>query len=290
MNPERLVRGLRNPKLIGRWLNRQLHTRLGRWSYNRNGADVFEEEWDNLIILDAARFELFEGWGLGELESRESRGASTIEFLHGNVEDRDLRDTVYVSANPHIAQVDARLADTVKCWGGDGWSSMFDTVEPETVTEKALRAAEKYPEKRLVVHYMQPHYPFAFEEASIPSGVNNIWQKASRGELNIDPQKARREYKRNFNMAREEVEELVEGLEGRSVVTSDHGNVFDKRLSPIPVRDWSHPVGVYCEELVKVPWLMVEGERRDTSKTSKSRQADVDEDQVQQKLRDLGYG
>lgn len=287
MDRNRLLRGIRNPKLVGRWLNRQFHTRLGRRRYNTGGVDVFNEEWDNLIILDAARYQLFEGWGIGELESRESRGASTIEFLRGNIEGRDLRDTVYVSANPHISQVECQLSEVIGCWGDDGWSSIFDTVNPESVTEKALEAADRNPNKRLVVHYMQPHYPFVFEDASVPSGVTDIWQKASIKNYNLNAEEVRQDYLKNFDLVKEEAEKLVSGLDNRTVITSDHGNLFNERLSPIPIRDWGHPIGVYCDALTRVPWLEVGGSQRKVTK-SKSAHAS-DEHDIKRKLEALGY-
>jgi len=281
------LRGFKNPKLIGRWLNRQFHTRFGRRRYNVEGVDVFGEEWDNLVILDAACYHLFEGWDAGELESRESRGASTIEFLRGNFENRDLRDTVYVSANPHISQINTRLHEVVECWGDEDWSSIFDTIQPEKVTEKALRAGEKHPNKRLVVHYMQPHYPFVFEDASVSSGVTDIWQKASIGDIEADPEQVKNDYSRNFDIAKKEVEKLISGLDNQTVVTSDHGNIFDEALSPIPVRDWGHPIGVYCEKLTRVPWLKIDGSCREITKSQSSDNSE--EQKVKDKLEALGY-
>jgi hypothetical protein len=42
----------------------------------------------------------------------------------------------------------------------EDWDDETGTVRAETRTNAALEAAERFPHKRLVVHYMQPHYPF----------------------------------------------------------------------------------------------------------------------------------
>mgnify|MGYP006280456541 CR=1 FL=1 len=285
---------MRNPSLIGRYLNRLYHTRLGRWDYNRNGVDVFEEDWDNLIILDAARPELFESRYPGRVERRTSRGACTIEFLRGNFRGRDLSDTVYVTANPHLSgyrdELDVILHEVVDVWGGENWSSLFDTVLPETVEEEALKASESFPGKRLVIHFMQPHYPFIYEgEPEIEPGTRNIWQKASRGELEVSGEDAGRGYRQTFDRAWESVENLIEGLEGKTVVTSDHGNIYNERISPIPVKDWGHPIGIYDSKLVEVPWLKFDGDRREISSESSRYDDDVDEEEIKEKLGKLGY-
>ncbi|MFC7028075.1 hypothetical protein ACFQH8_12520 [Halomicroarcula sp. GCM10025710] len=97
-----LLRGMANPGLAVREVNRLYHTRLGRQTGNPRGIDIFEEDWDNLLILDACRYDMFEEQHSlpGRLESRISKSSHTSEFLQSNFADRDLRDTVYVTASP----------------------------------------------------------------------------------------------------------------------------------------------------------------------------------------------
>ena len=55
-------------------------------SYNSDGINIFHEDWDNLIILDACRYDYFKQLNDmdGELEYRISRGSQSREFMRGN--------------------------------------------------------------------------------------------------------------------------------------------------------------------------------------------------------------
>src|SRR6056297_1717045 len=99
-----LRRGLSTPSLFLREANRLYYRRMNRWSHNVNGIDIFSEDWDNFVILDACRYDIFRNQSElpGHLESRTSKGSSTVEFLKANFDGRDLRDTVYVTANPQL--------------------------------------------------------------------------------------------------------------------------------------------------------------------------------------------
>lgn len=291
-------RGLKNPKLVFREFNRLYYTCFNRRDHNVSGDNFFEEDWDNLIVLDACRYELFENADLeGELENRVSKGASTIEFIRGNLKGRKLDDTVYVSANPHLSgnkeELDYEFHELVSVWGFEGWSNMFDTVMPETVTDRAIEAFQENKDKRIVAHYMQPHYPFVSrdEEIEIPNGVKHVWHKVMAGEIDIDSETAWRDYRKTFDLVMDEVKRLVENLEGKTVVTADHGNVYDERVSPFPIKEWGHPIGIYDEKLVKVPWLVIDGERRQISSSDSGKKSGSEdsEEQIKEKLSKLGY-
>jgi hypothetical protein len=290
-----LKRALKSPKLFLRELNRYYYTRGRKQEYNKKGNDIFEEDWDNLIILDACRFELFEEKkDFGKLEKRISRGSSTFEYMKGNFQDRDLLNTVYVTANPHFThmknELDTEIFEVEDVWGGEGWNDIEDTVMPEKVKEQALKSYEEFSDKRLVVHFMQPHYPFLSDNQNIPSGVSKIWHKVFQGDIDVDPEDAWDAYEDTFDRVWEQVEDLLEELDGKTVITADHGNVYGERVSPIPVKEWGHPIGIYDEKLVKVPWLVIEGDRRDITESQGSEGEDVDEEEIKEKLGALGYG
>lgn len=60
------------------------------------------EDWDNLVLLDACRYDQFERLNTisGVLENRISQGSSTFEFLTENIAGKKSHDTVYVTSNP----------------------------------------------------------------------------------------------------------------------------------------------------------------------------------------------
>lgn len=121
-------------------------------------------DWDNCMILDGCRYDDFADRVHlpGTLEQRQSLASSTPEFLRANLDGRDLRDTVYVTANPtlrQIGEINTTFHAVVDVWNTD-WDSDLCTVPPAPVTDRAIDAAKRYPNKRLIVHYLQPHYPF----------------------------------------------------------------------------------------------------------------------------------
>ncbi len=297
-------RALANPTRIGLECNRLYHRRGYRRPYNTAGVDVFAEDWDTLIILDACRYDLFEARSTlpGTLETRISRGSGPAEFLRGNVADRDLRDTVYVTANPQLYryrdEFEARFHDVIHVWMEEGWDEEYGTVLPETTTRYAVEAAERYPDKRLVVHYLQPHYPFIGAETTFDKGHieapdegDVFWLRLTSGELAVPAEVVWDAYAKNLDLVLPYVESLLEAFEGRTVVTADHGNLIDERVFPIPMRVWGHPTGIHVEELLEVPWLVSESGSRKAvvAGESASESRTVDEEVLEDRLADLGY-
>ncbi|MFC6733703.1 hypothetical protein [Haladaptatus sp. GCM10025893] len=152
-------------KLLARGFNKRVFSLLNPDGYYRHGIDLFAEDWDNCIILDACRYDMLAAatHSLGPVDSRRSRGSGTKQFLRANLHGKQLLDTVYVTANPqlckHREEISVAFYAEDDVWR-DGWDTSHKTVTPEILTERALAAADRYPEKRLLVHYMQPHYPF----------------------------------------------------------------------------------------------------------------------------------
>ncbi|MDS0220940.1 hypothetical protein NDI54_06190 [Haloarcula sp. S1AR25-5A] len=261
------------------------------------------QDWDICIILDGCRYDVFESYSHldGKLRSRNSLASSTVDFLKSNFTGKDLSDTVYVTANPQLYryrdEIETNLHDIIHIWKDDGWDEELGTVLPETVTEYAIDAAARYPKKKIIVHYMQPHYPFIQNNNEFgrdhlleeDPDEPNPWYKILYGELNVSKQNLWDAYARNLELALPHVNELISKTEGKSVVTADHGNMFGERSFPIPIPEWGHPHGIFTKELVKVPWLIIDDEsRRDIISEEGDKLADIDTD-VDDRLRQLGY-
>jgi hypothetical protein len=299
----RLRRGLESPNLFLREANRLYHTRGYTRPYNTDGLDLFSADWDHLIILDACRYDMFaEQADLpGSLEARVSRGSSTVEFLRANFAGRDFRDTVYVTANPqlyrHNDEMGARLHATVEVWQEDGWDEERKTVLPETMADRTLAAAERFPNKRLVSHFIQPHYPFLYDEAVFDDSQaflrpdeSGSWQQIMTGDLSVSRESIWRAYRATLDRALPAVERLLDELDGRVVVTADHGNMVGERARPVPVVEWGHPAGLYTEQLVRVPWHVREGERREIVRGAPPETEEpAATAAVEERLADLGY-
>jgi hypothetical protein len=297
-----IKKGLRHPRFILQELDRLYYRRLRTWPYNRNGLDIFEEDWDNLLILDACRYDLFEEVAdlPGETTAVESRGSATREFLQGNFDGQELLDTVYVTASPmlynHRDEIDVQFHAVVDVWQEQGWDDQYQTVLPETMREATLDAAERFPNKRLLVHFIQPHFPFVGptgREQFDLEAINFQWEDTATGRLDISAETIQRAYRENLEEVLPAVETLLFELGGKTVVTADHGQIIGERLFPIPIREYGHPPGLYADELVRVPWHVFDrGPRREVVAEEPAASADepqASQDTAAQRLRDLGY-
>ena len=298
---EKVALGVKHPQLLVREANRVFYRMQNRRGYNEEGCNVMAEDWDNLVLLDGCRNDLFvENCDIdGRLETRISRGSATREFLAGNFDGRAFHDTVYVTANPQFYRrnIDCEFHAVENVWKDEGWDEQEGTVLPETVTERAIAAQERYPNKRLLIHYMQPHFPFIGSDVDpnkefmkTESGFH-IWMELQTGKLDVDRDAVWSAYDNNLRHAFLYVRKTLETLEGKSVVTSDHGNLFGERIKPFPVRTWGHPRQLYVEPLVRVPWLVVDSDSRPdiVSEAPQNIDSSVEDDVVASRLEDLGY-
>jgi hypothetical protein len=293
---ETIRTGLTDPFAVVRELNKLYHTRGRRLSYYPHGVDVFEDEdWDNLMILDACRYDAFEAQVEldGRLEKRRSRGAMSPEFVRGNFANKRLHDVVYVSANEWFEQlrddIDADVHRFVNLQR-DHLDLAGVSVRPETVTEQALRVADESPDKRLLVHYMQPHQPYIG-----PTGER--WFERSPGLIEtlrksegVTDELLRQAYRETLDIVLDCAAELVEALPGKTVITADHGELLGERVFPLPVKTYGHFDGLYVDELLDVPWFVCDYDERKTTRSEPPSAADAaDTTDVEDRLRSLGY-
>ena len=266
---------------------------------NGNGTHVMDEEWDTLIILDACRYDMFAERVPfdGSLESRISLGSTSEEFLKQNFAESTFHDTVYVNANVYFSKLGLDQDETFHAVIDllDDWDDELEIAHPETVTEAAKRAHEQYPNKRVIVHYMQPHLPFIGErglEIRERLGIRNGWIPFRQGDTSVSVGELWEGYNENLDIAFEYVEELLSKIEGRVVLSADHGNMVGERQGPIPTkRMFGHPWGVYSEELVKVPWFVIDDDRRTITEEPPvaGQEREQPAELVDERLRTLGY-
>jgi hypothetical protein len=88
----------------------------------------------------------------------------------------------------------------------------------------------------------------------------------------------------------EEVDQLLGKLDGKTVVTADHGEMLGERVFPFTTRVWGHSEGFSTRILRTVPWLVVESdERRGVISEDPETVADLEEEAVSGRLEALGY-
>jgi hypothetical protein len=312
---ENLRRVLENPRLLRQELfnwTLQVNSRtrhvLNALGGTDENLDVIAADWDNLVILDACRYDLFEARNQleGNLRSVRSKGSDSWEFMDANFADRTLHNTVYVTANPHVYELPGDTFHAVENLLETRWDEESGTVRPEDVVEEATAALDRYPEKRLIVHFMQPHFPFlgptgqTFNQMGIKNldaaernDAPNPWFDLIYGGV-VDAETVLTAYRENLDLLFPHVERLLEALSGKSVVTSDHGNLIGERGFPIPMRMYGHPRGLDRDEVRTVPWLELESadRRRIVSEPSQEDQqgeTETDDDVVEDRLNALGY-
>jgi hypothetical protein len=283
---------LKHPRWLVREPARLLAHSFGKERYYADGFSIFDEDWDTLIVLDACRYDAFADVNTlsGTLENRTSRGATTTEFVRGNFKERELLDTIYVDANGHFGDMQNELETTLFLY-----RPFYDqrdaaggrTTTPETVTDVALELHKRHPDKRLIVHYLQPHQPFISPETTGIEHCANLPTTIKRNDLDADD--LHELHRQNLIYALESVARLLNEVDGLSVVTADHGEMMFERLPYVPIREFGHNAGLYVPELLTVPWLKVDGPRREIFEADEAIDVNVDSQKARENLRRLGY-
>lgn len=272
---------------------------------NGSGTKIMEEDWDNLIILDACRYDMFSRRIEldGELESRISLGSTSEEFFECNFAQDTFHDTIYVNSNPYLPRLGLdngtfhAVVDLLEEWDPD-----LQTVHPETVVKAAQNAYNEFPNKRIIVHFMQPHYPFigktgqqiearGWKKNDDTLEGNSIWGHLRNGTENIDLSVVWKAYLENLDIVLSHVSSLLDTIPGKTVISADHGNLVGERLFPLPTKKkYGHPYGVYTEALVKVPWFIIETEhRREINSDHPIEQQTKSDEVIEDRLQALGY-
>jgi len=306
---DNLKRAINNPSLIVREINRVLslpiHHTYGRYldeRYSSKEVDVMQRDWDTLIILDACRFDYFEQQNPFDEDPKPviSRGKMSWEFMEENFAGRDFHDTIYITSNPFANQLPEDTFFDVN-YLEEQWDADRGTIHPEDVASAAIDAHQRHPNKRLIVHFMQPHRPYLGPMAdSLRDRVDligyqnegdglQIWGAAKQKE--VSAKEVRQAYSESLDIVLGEVAELVDTLGGKSVITSDHGEMLGERLFTLTSRVWGHSEGFSTPQLRKVPWLTVEnGDRWEImAEEPLAKGEDLDDETVSDRLRALGY-
>lgn len=314
---ENLKRALSNPHLMKRELMRppnKLWKSIHNFQFqiqNREPINVVHEDWDNLIILDACRYDI-----LNELDYFDSGvekvlsvGGHSKEFLQKTFADGEFHDTVYVSANNYVNDFPQDKFFTIK--------TVFSyELSPKNVVETVKETFSRYPNKKYIIHFMKPHTPYIGETAEeireryansdylrdyafrgIATSEDSITEDAPRridpniffdGPLDVETLRAC--YKENLEMVLPHVDTLINQLGGKTVVTADHGELLGETKGPFFKRYHGHPHDIKTKECYYVPWVEIEtGTRRNINSDPPLGFNPIDENKQKDQLRLLGY-
>ena len=265
---------------------RQEITQLPRdvYYFHRNNThDVLNEDWDNLIILDSARFDFFEKHRVlaGELSKKQSSGTWSRPYLRRNFGGRDLLDTVYIGENPYIHQVDISGFYAVHAVDVSDITVARTGCDPMDNTQKICNITDMYPHKKLIIHLMQPHTPhYTSTGERYDTPINN--SGSSRPE---NDERLRTRYINSmiFGMLRAAIINL--SLNGKTVVTADHGENLGELINGNKIYGHKN----FTLECEVVPWLeLPTRERKQTLRGDVQQNIDLS-DHVSNQLEFLGY-
>lgn len=298
--PSQFLKGLKNLGLVKLELYVTANRLYEKYLLNHSGENFMENDWDNLIILDACRYDIFQDINTipGEFRIATSPATRSQDFYRHHFEEKTFEDTVVITSNPHIGFIESEVHDLVPLWETDCWDHDLSTAHPKDVVDEALRLNEKYPDKRLFIHFVQPHVPFIgpkgkeIEHQGMGGGellngrsqeLDSVWNRLVRGKLDHD--QVWEAYVENLELTMPHVERLVDELAGKSVITADHGQAFG---------EWGqYGHGPWVESVYNVPWFEAEYEDRKTitdGETTKSTyMVGDDREEMKKRLRDLGY-
>jgi hypothetical protein len=247
---------------------------------------VVERDWDNLVILDAARYDMFvDNVALqGDTSKRITAGSHSLDFVNHNFAGRKLHDTVCVTANGWYSMAEDldfyQLIELYTSKDTDerrGTALPLDCVDshtgavlPEAVADATRAAHAASPDKRIVAHFMQPHIPYiphtnkwgdTDDSVLLPEESEFTLAKESR--LSIST--LRDWYVDNLLYVVSVVSALLDEVGGKTVITADHGeNLGDVYYGE---RQFGH--GVHTDKTRYVPWHELPcTSRRDVSDSS----------------------
>lgn len=302
-----LQRAIQNPNLILRELQRisslPVHHTYGYYIDNKISPEyqIMEKDWDNLIILDACRYDYFKRQCdfEGDLDRIASPGKMSWEFMQAIFTGRQFHDTIYITSNPYATNLPENTFFKIE-YLIDNWDEDIGTIHPEEVVQSAIEAHRKYPNKRLIIHFMQPHRPYLGSTAEeLRERVNligyrnqgeglQIWGAVKQGEVSIN--EVRKAYSESLNIAMDNVREFMKEVDGKSVITADHGEMLGERVLPFTSRVWGHSEGFSTPNLRYVPWLEIPtDDRRDISSSDPLSSETLSKEEISERLAALGY-
>jgi len=257
----------------------------------KEGTNVFEKDWDLLIILDACRVDALEKVAdeyafLDQPGTMRSVASTSIEWMEETfTEDHKplIEDTVYVTANQHSSAVVDQPFEQFENLYDYGWDSDLGTVSADVVTDKAIEIGRENDEyDRMIIHYMQPHFPSIPEPLGHGNKFDNVWKGLMVGQRDED--EVWESYIANLRYVLDHVAVLLENINAETVALSaDHGNGKG---------EWGvyeHPIGVPTRQVRTVPWYVTTASDTQDYTVDADRQTGLSSTSREERLKSLGY-
>lgn len=266
----------------------------------------------------------------GDMDSIYSRGSNSREFVMNNFQNNKHHDTVVVTSNSHYHKDLDKTDDTFHYIESYYSMKDSKDIPEDSVKSRDIRTEEqvdltielsnRFPNKRLITHIMPPHVPYFCDEAVALR--KQIYEKddiafyfehreeyekrknsdeyewwsyavdlhhACRLGL-IDGDDMPQYYKKDLKQTLKRIKPLIDELDGKTVITGDHGEFLGERLPPFLLKEWTHPESVYSNVVREVPWFVLPYENRRKITTGSSVEGrEVDQAEIEENLESLGY-
>ena len=272
------------------------------------GTNIFEKDWDMVIILDACRVDAMrevaneysfidsvgEYYSVGSTSNEWIAKTFTRKFM------KDINETNYVTSNlfgkkvledrefPPIRHPYVPLSfanwNTVDISDLNHFEPVWQYAEhagsggfpARPVTDRSIQLCRgELASSRTIVHYMQPHSPYIAVDEPIKKKYNNN---------DIDKEEVWNAYLDNLRYVLEEVEILINNVDAEKVViTADHGEAFD---------EWGfrgHTLGNPIPEVKKVPWVETTAHDTKSHNPQTENKKKLTDDEIESRLSYLGY-
>jgi hypothetical protein len=236
--------------------------------------------------VDALRMVSDEYDFVNDVERILSCGGTSPEWIahtFDSVYKDELEKTAYISANPHTKtvledrhQLPSHSAAARRFYRYGKWNpveksdlALYDPVfsyhsninsldadfvgdvtPPQYITDRAIAVGREQSPKRMVLHYMQPHYPWVSQAIKQDRDLKE-WEELPKRSKSYGRDKVFSAYLDDLRFVLDEVQILLNNLDAETVViSSDHGDAFG---------EWGiygHGPGRFHPQVRYVPWAI----------------------------------
>lgn len=243
----------------GRMLFREIMKGVGYHLGRPFGTPIFERDWDVLVILDACRVDALrevqdEYDFLEAIQTLTSRGSSSYSWLERNFSPEfsaELDRTAYVSGNPFTDDfLDEDSIGHLESLNDVAYDTELATVPARPITDRAISVMRESTPDRLIVHYMQPHFPSVPDPVTLCEKDHHTIAIDCHRAGCVSTERVWDAYIENLRYVLDETEVLLSSIDAdRVVISADHGEAFGE------FRVFGHP-SIPIPQLRKVPWAV----------------------------------
>ena len=310
--------GLSKPKSTSKKALIRLYQ--GLWytlaSRHQIGTNIFETNWDLLLVLDACRVDALRAVApeydfIDSVDSIWSVGSNSHEWIaqtFSNKYKTEISKTTYITGNAFTKRIfemrsfPPAMINVPFTWTDwdivdksqlnqliEPWKQHRDDqhkgLPPQVLTDYAIDIGRSRKPDRLLLHYMQPHGPYmhgSVIEDRDPTEIEiEAWKSLRDGKASFET--VWELYLDNLRLVLDDVEELLENIDAETVViTADHGEAFGEFGAH------GHPEGFPHQVVKKVPWVVTSATDMQTREPQIERDTGPETD-VEEYLRNLGY-